>query len=186
MKRKNIILIIAGILILSTVFFSINFNKQELDPNYSAGEIIIALQDATTRAQAEELINKYNLTTSFFAWSETVYVILDYLPDVSAEEGWNQRAEMASLIDDQDSENLIAWTEVYSDTIRVQSEENVTEHELTEFLSQFEVEINETHPSSNFLLVKVPEGEEKKWIKILEKEEIVQYAEHNYYETITG
>lgn len=199
MNKKVIILIViliiivcgAGIFIYfySNKFSSLQFiENTEFDKKYIEGQIIVGFFDNITENKAIDLIHYNNLEwhPASPEWNSSIFIKLDYKPEISAEEGWDMRVNMSKQITDYDKEinkekSIIFSSEAYSSQIFIQFNQDVSLETAEELLKNFdELEINELILSMKFMAVTVPEGKEKYWIEILEKERIVEYAELNF------
>ena len=192
-KRVIIITLILGIIVVLGLIF---IKKSDQEQNYVKGEIIIGFYDNVSEEEAIKLIESYNLKWSehskFVGYPKTFFIKLNYKPELSAEEGWELRQDLAKEIVDKDKEffgdnGIIKGSEAYGKQIFVTFNEKATEKSARDFIYLFnELTIDEIVYEPKSMVVAVPEDEEEKWIKILEKESIVRYAELNYCCTTTG
>jgi len=189
MKKSVWIGIVVGFIVLGIItsgFLLIQKSKPEQD--YVKGEIIVGFYDNISEKEATNLIHSYNLERSQISpeFSKTFFLKLNYKPKLSAEEGWEIRKDIARQVEEKDKEFhgenfIVSSSEPYSNQIIVTFNEKAIEETAKELINNFEgLEIVEIVHSPKFMSVSVPEGEENKWIKILEKEEIVEYAELNF------
>ena len=173
MKNKITVLFI----VLSVFLVTSLVNAQD----YVPGDVIVGFYDNVTEDEASTLIESYGLS-----WESHFPNIFSFWVKVLT-------GSPEDYIDDLESSDIVLWADYRGNPqgepgakyILVQfniKATNQTAHELIDSFSNLEVS------SSNYVpkwgVVKVPEGEEQKWIETFEKEKIVIYAELNGIATI--
>lgn len=115
---------------------------------------------------------------------------MSYKPEISAEDGWEMRKEIIENITSKDKlingDNfIISTSEAYSDQIISSFGKKSTKESAKEIINAFEdLEILEIVDSPKFILIPVSKGQEKKWITKLENEDLVEFTELNYLESL--
>lgn len=182
------------VIITLMLFLSLNI----VSASFLNGEILVGFHDNITETEAETMVNSFDLTWES-KFPELFGIWAEYKPEIKGEEGWSLRNQMAEKIVEEDKKlakepytnYLVLNTGVvtHNDTQRILITFNIraTEEQAKEFISQFDgVMFVSFHYGPKWGIIKVPRGEEQKWIEIFEKKEIVRYAELNQVGTLSG
>ena len=160
--------------IVFSVFVGANFvNAQD----YKPGEVIVGFHDNVTEDQACALIKSYGLSfegefeKTFSFWVKVL------------------KGSPKDYIDDLESSDIVSWAkwsgnphgEPGAKYIEVQFNTRATYQTARKLIDSFkDLEVSSAIYPPNWLVIKVTEGEEEKWIKTFEKEKIVKYAQLNF------
>ena len=178
-------------LILGAFIMSLSFNTASAA--FVKGEILVGFNDSTTEAEVDALVKSLDLT-----WESKFPVLFgiqaDYKPEILGEQGFELRSQMANKITEEDRKlaqkpytNYLVLNTRVNDKILIMFNNRATEDQAKEFISRFDgLKFISFNRASSYGIVKVPAGEEQKWIEAFQKIPIVRYAELNQLGTLTS
>lgn len=147
-----------------------------ISQDFAPGEIIITFYDKVTEEEARALVKSHSLI-----WESHFPRLFRFWVKVLI-------GSPEDYIDDLESSNIVLWAnhrgnpqgEPGAKYILVQFNiraTNETAHELIESFAGLKV--SSSHYGLKWGVVKVPEGEEQKWMETFEKEDLVRHAQLN-------
>lgn len=147
---------------------------------YVHGQIIVGFRDDVIEDQAKDLISSYKLKLIDSNFKQSEMFVIHALPKDPLEdlkEISNKLVQKDKEINGKDF--TILWAEPRGGNIIIQFNLRAKEEVAKEFIESFNLKILLLSHGPKYGVIKVPEGDEQKWIEIFEKEDIVKYAELN-------
>lgn len=182
MANQNSILI-GGSLCILLAFTSIAYSD-----SFVKGEILVGFHDDVNEFQASSLITSFGLSWES-KFPELFGIFAEYDSEVAEERGFELKTQMANKIMEEDrklaqypyTNYLVLNVRVVNNgKILVMFNNRATEEQAKSFIAQFEgLKFMSFDYAPKWGIVKVPLGEEQKWIETFNREQIVKYAELN-------
>lgn len=179
---------------LVLVALIITFPSNIVSASFLSGEIIVGFNDSVTEVEADTLVKSFGLTWES-KFPKLFGIFADYKPEILGDRGLELRNQIADRITEEDKKlaqkpytnYLVLNTRVVNDKILIMFNNRATEEQAKEFISQFDgLKFVSFNRASSYGVVRVPNGEEQKWIDAFQKVSIVRYAELNQTGTLSS